>query len=309
MKKLTTLILSFCALISFAQDEILLNQNYSSPLTVNPAFAGSAGEPRLNLNYFNYRPALGFKNMRYTAATDQYIDKIKGGIGLIVSNFIYDDGYYKCNSGALVYSAYIPITDNLIIKPAIQVEFGEKFIDTNMFTQNPYTDDIDGNKRGFFNFFAGFILYSEKYFGGVAVYNITEPLIGFHSKTYSETVLPRRYNIHGGVNLFTESKVKITPTARVEVIEDFVLYRISCTAALNWYRLGLGYERSGIMHYENYHILLGFVHKKIAFGYNYVLYVSQLRNQNIGSHEISFTMLFGKKDKTPEIICPVINGM
>ena len=91
MKKLTTLILSFCALVVFAQDEIILNQNYSSPLSVNPAFAGSAGRTRVAVNYFNQYPGTGSTNVKSSVSADHYFGKIKGGIGIIASSFVAED--------------------------------------------------------------------------------------------------------------------------------------------------------------------------------------------------------------------------
>src|SRR5437879_1863948 len=58
-------------------------QFYANPLYLNPAFAGSAHCPRINLNYRNQWPALAGQFITASFSYDQQISSLSSGIGLM----------------------------------------------------------------------------------------------------------------------------------------------------------------------------------------------------------------------------------
>jgi len=56
----------------FAQDPEF-TQFYANPLYLNPAFAGTARCPRVNLNYRNQWPAISGTYVTYSASYDQHL--------------------------------------------------------------------------------------------------------------------------------------------------------------------------------------------------------------------------------------------
>ena len=65
--------------------DVSFSQFYSSPTQTNPAFCGDKEYPRLALNYRNHIPALNSTFVSYSVFYDQYIEFIKGGIGVHTS--------------------------------------------------------------------------------------------------------------------------------------------------------------------------------------------------------------------------------
>ena len=70
---------------AFSQDP-QFTQFYANPIYLNPAFAGSNGCPRFNLNYRNEWPSLSGNYVTYSASYDQYFKNISGGIGVIATH-------------------------------------------------------------------------------------------------------------------------------------------------------------------------------------------------------------------------------
>ena len=102
------LLLAVCLLTSIdsnAQDPAF-SQFYANPLYLNPAFAGAApkGAPRTNLNYRDQWPGIGRTFITTSVSYDKHIDKIGGGLGILVMNDRSGDGNIQLNSASLIYS-------------------------------------------------------------------------------------------------------------------------------------------------------------------------------------------------------------
>eukprot|EP01041_Mallomonas_annulata_P040073 gene40073-63899_t len=69
----------------FAQDPTF-TQFYANPIYLNPAFAGSSGCPRFNMNYRNEWPSLSSNYVTYSASYDSYFKGISGGLGIIATH-------------------------------------------------------------------------------------------------------------------------------------------------------------------------------------------------------------------------------
>src|SRR5262245_8045525 len=90
LKKVLQILLSFgccCTLLLPVHDvkaqDPHFTQFYANPLYLNPAFAGSAHCPRINLNYRNQWPALQGQFITASVSYDQQIPSISSGIGLL----------------------------------------------------------------------------------------------------------------------------------------------------------------------------------------------------------------------------------
>src|SRR5947207_14303438 len=83
-KKLFYLFVLIVAGLQVRAQDPQFTQFYANPLYLNPAFAGSAHCPRINLNYRNQWPALQGQFVTASFSYDQQIPSISSGIGLIV---------------------------------------------------------------------------------------------------------------------------------------------------------------------------------------------------------------------------------
>jgi hypothetical protein len=75
----------FCAGKLHAQDPTF-TQFYANPIYLNPAFAGSNGCPRYNVNFRNEWPSLTNNYITSSASYDQYFKNISGGFGVLATN-------------------------------------------------------------------------------------------------------------------------------------------------------------------------------------------------------------------------------
>ena len=102
------LLISICVFTSFdtkAQDPAF-SQFYANPLYLNPAFAGAApkGAPRTNLNYRDQWPGIGRTFVTTSVSYDKHVDKVGGGLGVLVLNDRSGDGNIQLNTASLIYS-------------------------------------------------------------------------------------------------------------------------------------------------------------------------------------------------------------
>jgi hypothetical protein len=87
-----SLIASFCVSINYnavAQD-YKFSQVFSNPLLINPAYAGSLGHSRVSVSYRNQWEG---EDVTFSAAYDQHIPKLSGGVGLQYISENYLNGY------------------------------------------------------------------------------------------------------------------------------------------------------------------------------------------------------------------------
>lgn len=303
---------------SYAQDPEF-TQFYANPVYLNPAFAGTYRCPRVSLNYRNQWPSIKDAFVTYSAAYDQHVEALSGGIGVLITSDQAGAGTLTTNSASLIYSYQLPITREFSIQAGAQVTYTEKKVDWDELT---FGDMIDA-RRGFvlntnevFNneparypdFSVGALGFSEKFFGGFAVHHITEP----DEKLLPDgaSPLPRKYTLHGGAvipirvagvekGLFSPNIMYRSQGGSNQINFGFYGTRGPIVGGL-WYRQLFNNSDSFIA-------LIGFYQETFKVGYSYDITVSPLTNKSGGSHEISFTMQFScrkKKVKWRTARCP-----
>jgi type IX secretion system PorP/SprF family membrane protein len=144
----------------------------------------------------------------FNASYDQHYEKIGGGIGLMATYDRAGAGLLTTTSFSGVYSYVLPINKVFFLRGGLQASFVNKAIDHSKLrfgdqihptqgfvlpTQEPKADA----SRVFPNFAAGLLAYSEKFYAGFAMHNITEPVQSFYSN--NDGIVPRRYTVHAGV--------------------------------------------------------------------------------------------------------------
>jgi len=118
MKQFIKLLGTLCLLLLFtntanAQDPSF-SQFYASPLYLNPAFAGAGpdGCPRATLNYRDQWPGIGRTYVTTSAAYDQHINALGGGLGILIMNDRSGDGNLMTNHASLIYSYHLEVNKN-----------------------------------------------------------------------------------------------------------------------------------------------------------------------------------------------------
>jgi len=291
-------------------------QFYANPLYLNPALAGTATCPRVVLNYRNQWPALSGNFVTTSASYDQYVEAVNGGLGFYVLTDNAGRGTLRQFSINGIYSYQLALSDKVSMVAGFQASYFQRNLDWSQLT---FGDQIDP-RRGFIfesqdqerggkvdnvDFSSGFVIFSETFFGGVAVHHLFEPN---ESLIVQEAPLERRYTVHAGAKLPLGKDIKgntdtyISPNVLYQQQYDFQQYNVGLYIQKGpliggvWYRLE-----------DSFIILLGVETDQFKTGYSYDLTTSRLTTQTAGSHEISFAFNFAckpKKKKFRAIKCP-----
>ncbi len=316
------LAVAICAACSFfvvpelsAQDPAF-SQFYANPLYLNPALTGTKKCPRVSLNHRNQWSALSGTFVTTSASYDQYVEAVSGGLGFYVLNDNAGRGTLRSFSINAIYSYQIALSDQVQMVAGFQGSYFQRSLDWGSLT---FGDQIDP-RRGFIyetqdtprggvvdnvDFSSGIVIFSETFYGGVAVHHLFEPN---ESLIVAEAPLERKYTIHAGATFKLnkdfqgESDASLSPNILVQQQFDNVQYNIGLYAKKGplilgaWYRIG-----------DSVIILAGVETDRFRVGYSYDLTTSGLTTQTGGSHELSFAFNFNckpQKKKLRAINCP-----
>ena len=294
--------LFFLSLVLNAQD-IQFAMPYSSPLYFNPAFAGSSGCGRVTGEYRNQWPNISGNYISSILSIDQYIKKIHGGFGI---NYFHDGaglGTVRNNRISGIYSFRIPLFKNkCIIQSAIEGGYAQRTLDWSKLTfGSPQNGFVYGDKLkevvSYPDFSSGILIYSEKFYGGFAIHHLNEPE---ESILYNESRLPKQYTAHAGANIrFKNSGKEITlsPSLLYFQQQNYRNLALSCAAQRGLLVLGLRYRND-----DNMIGSIGFRVKSFRIAYSYDLTISKLGIVAAGSHELSLSVFFNRKNVPSEFL-------
>jgi type IX secretion system PorP/SprF family membrane protein len=301
----------------YAQDPIF-TQFYSNPVYLNPAFAGSNKCPRIVSNFRNQWPGFSGDFITTSLTYDQYVDKIKGGLGVILMSDQVAKTL-KSNEASFVYSYHQHLSRKFTLNFGIQGTYISKSVDRSNLTFG----DMIHPRRGFvlstqdvinyapvdiFDFSAGILGYTDKFYVGFATHHLTEPSFSYIS-TNNTSFLNRRYTAHAGTeislnskSLFLEEEKSLSPSVLFIKQGDFqqlnfgLYYRKGNYVVGAWYREG-----------DSFIVTAGMNTKLLRIGYSYDLTTSQLGVYSGGSHEISIALKLycaPKKKSLRAMSCP-----
>lgn len=303
----------------FGQDAEF-TQFYANPLYLNPAFAGTARCPRINMNYRNQWPALTGTYVTYNVSYDQHFDGIQGGVGLLVTSDKAGEGIIGTTNYGGIYSYQLNISREFSIRAALQASFIQKTLDASRLTFGDMIDkkygfiyqtsEVTEPSRQYPDFSAGLLAYGSKVYGGIAVHHLTEPPEGFIVQ--QQGVLPKKITVHVGAmlpldkNTRTSSATYLSPGVLYQQQGKFQQLNLGLYVAKNPLVGGIWYRHA----FENPDaliVLLGVQQGMFKFGYSYDVTVSKLASSSGGSHEVSFSIQFEckvKRKKFRKMICP-----
>ena len=302
-----------------AQDPAF-SQFYANPLYLNPAFAGTNECPRVSLNYRDQWPGIGRTYITTSASYDKHISSIGGGLGIMVAQDRAGAGNLKTNHFALQYSYRLKVNNQFAVKAGfeasyrmIQLDWSDLTFGDMIHPQDgfvyPTQEDIANNatSKGFPDFSAGLLGYSENLFLGFAVHHLTMPDQGF----ISESQLPSRITVHAGGNLvinrFSHNAITISPNFLYQKQSEFQQFNYGIYAKKGPIVGGL-WARNSLTNFDSFILMIGVIQEAFKFGYSYDITLSDLKLSNtLGAHELSFTIFMPCKTKSKSfstINCP-----
>jgi len=331
-RRILLMVFTISALSANAQDPEF-TQFYAAPVYLNPAFAGSARCPRVALNYRNQWPALAKTYITYAASYDQHIDALSGGLGLVVMNDKAGEGTVSTTNVSAIYSYQLNVSRTFSIKAGLEATYVQKKVDWDKLTFGDMIDPRYGfvyqtqevrpnETKSFADFSAGILLFSSKFYGGVAVNHLTQPDEAFIVEGGSQ--LPMKITGHVGAMLpvggNTNYRYKQDRDEGTYISPNVLYVQQGTANQINlgiyilkspivgglWYRASFNAYNSFISS-DSFIALVGIQRGIFKFGYSYDITISKLSNATAGSHELSLGLQFGckpKKKRFRTISCP-----
>ena len=306
------------------------SQFYANPLYLNPALTGAEICPRAILNYRNQWPGLAKSFVTYSASYDQYVNKLHGGVGVMVNMDNAGDGILKTTQASLIYAYSLQASENLFINMAVQGTFMQKSLNWDLLK---FGDQIDP-QQGFIpgvptaevppdnssvaqaDFSAGLAFgWKGILHGGLGVNHLTEPDLAFYSENTNK--IPMKITGHLGVNINleeggmgfsedSEPKFYLAPNLLYQQQGDF--HQLNAGVYIIRLPIVIGtWFRHNFENADAIIVLAGFNYKNLKIGYSYDITLSKLKSNTGGSHEISLAWQFNcieKKRKLRAINAP-----
>lgn len=302
-------------------------QFYSSPLYLNPAFAGADMCSRVSLTYRNQWPGIYKTYKSYLLGMDHYFESSNIGIGLLLGSDVAGSGNLRTTIIDPMIAYQAKLTKKLIMRAAVQpgVEMRSiNFSDLTFGDQiarggNVPSVETPAQSKTFFDIGAGILFYSAKYWGGASVYHINKPdesLMGIGDAT-----LPVKYSAHGGAKFLLneeekdQEQMKYLSTVfnyrrqnKFDQLDVGVYYTQNIITFGLWYRgLPIKHYKPGYANNDAVALILGVKTKKVNIGYSFDITISKLAGFTKGAHEVTLGYRFcqPKKKKNKLVIpCP-----
>lgn len=297
--------LLFNSILLVAQDPHFSQYN-TSRIYTNPAFTGTDSTLVLATGYRMQWPNIGGGYNTFYFSADQYVHFLRGGFGI---NILRD----AVANGALITSRvdincaphFELFKHKLVVQPAISIGIFKKTIDWSRLT---FGDQIDA-RRGFvyntnevqrqsgkygIDFSAGLLVYTNKFYGGLAAHHLTQPDEGLRGVSK----LPMRITMHTGANLsFNTENFTLSPNILYAKQQDFQIFLPGISAKYKWAVFGLSYRNQ-----DAFIINAGFQNRFLKIAYSYDYTVSKLTNKATGgTHEIQLAWFLHYQKKVCRI--------
>lgn len=301
----------------FVAQDPTFTQFYANPLYLNPAFAGSHGCPRVNLNYRNEWPSLSSNYVTYSASYDSYFKNISGGIGVLATHDQQGQGTINTSNLGLIYSFHLKVNRKFSMLFGAKAAWTQKFLNWDKLTFGDMIDERKGfiyqtgdirnnGSRGFFDASAGMVGFSKKFFFGFAAHHLNRPN---ESMIQGESKLPIRYTAHAGADIQIGNKSRfatktyIMPNVIFQYQRGFMEMNIGTYVRYGNFQAGVWYRNK-----DAFILTLGINTGTMRIGYSYDVTISKLNNGvSGGSHEVSLGLNLKCKDKSIQfktLSCP-----
>ncbi|MFO7657151.1 MAG: PorP/SprF family type IX secretion system membrane protein [Bacteroidales bacterium] len=300
LKYLLTALIVSSVNISYSQDAIL-SQFFSSPIFLNPAFAGTSEGYRLVLNYRNH-PLNEASNFSFiNVSGDAFIPELYGAIGLMV-NSDYQGGMTWKNQIAATYAYHLQVSRDWHINFGAQAGYLRRDLFWgNLEFADPSQPPPENHWKHTADFATGVLAYSDFIYGGFAAHHLTRP----KESWFGEERLPIKYTAHIGFNIeprknrrantlrydyFISPNIIFQSQGRFQRINYGLYAGIASVMAGVWFRQDLKNHNAIVF-------LIGFTQQNLRFGYSYDYSLSGFTNRTHGVHEISLAFDLIREDQ------------
>jgi type IX secretion system PorP/SprF family membrane protein len=297
------LLIAMTVTLSCKGQDADFTQYLSTPVYLNPAFAGYDGCTRFAASYRNQWPKISGNYQSVNASFDQYVRPFRGGIGI---NFQYDNaaGTFENYSLGVTYAPVFRLfKKKLVISPALEMGWRRSTINWDNLMFGDMIDPRYGfvyetyivpqkNTSDVMDFQLGLLLSHHNFVYGVAFHHVTQPDVGFTGVS----ALPWKITAHATYVGRISNHFRISPTFIYMKQDDFEMFLPSLAFEFWKVRLGAGF-RTSITNFDSVNFMAGYSFGRFSLGYSFDLTVSSLGMQSGGSHEGHVAVRFNCKNK------------
>ena len=344
-KRILTIIAGIVAVCScntlYAQDP-QFSQYYQAPLYLNPGFTGITPQQRLVSNYRIQWPSLPQAFATYAFSYDIFVDELRSGFGVQVMVDKMGSAGWRTTTAGLLYSYKVKLTKKIVFSPGLYFGYGTNGIDRSKIrlgdgleyetADKAYSSlDEDVNKKlgkqSYFDFNAGFLVYSRTLWIGAAFSHMNQPnlsVLGDVSRLPMKTAIHAgaRLNLRGGTrkglkaDYLTPSFIYRMQGSSFSQLDLGLNYHIDPVSIGVWYR-GKPFQKTVIntVAQDALIMTLGMYFKNLSVGYSYDFTISEMQTASGGAHELSLIYEFtakplrrNSKKKYGLIPCPTFNS-
>ena len=287
------------------------SQFFNSLLYLNPAYTGSAHQPRISLAYRNQMPALGSPYVSYYASYDQPVKALQGGLGVNVLNDVQGPALNRI-SADLMYAYFLALNPEITIHAGFQASYCHRFLKRSELvlpddiTTGTTTENLGDMSKGYPDFAVGFVGFTRNAYAGISMHHLAKPDLSMGQS--ERQPLPRKLCVHGGMYFSLYEKklgrevLKINPNLvylhqagfrQVNYGMDIIYKNIYAGA---WFRHSLDFAMNAFT------VHLGYDHDYFRFGYSHDFNVSRSWRsmQNMGAHELTFLLKLENKRRSSD---------
>jgi type IX secretion system PorP/SprF family membrane protein len=235
---------------------------------------------------------------------NQYIQKIRGGIG---AYSIYDnagDGTLKSLLFSLVYAAHIEIK-NIVIQPAFEAEYRTRHLDWDKLTFGDLIDPRYGfaspppsavkpsSTQSFFDCGTGLLCYTKRLYAGFSIAHLMEPEESF-TVPRSGSTLPMKFSYNAGAIFHSgDSDLwSFNPDIIYLKQRDFEEWLVTMSVKYTCWKAGLGVRKGDAVI-----LFFGVQPGRLSASYSYDITTSSLGSTAGGSHELALSYRIINKTK------------
>ncbi len=328
-------------LAAFAQDP-QFSQYYMAPLYLNPGFTGLVPQQRATFNTRIQWPSLPQAFVTSSASYDIFVPELRSGFGLMATTDKMGSAGWRTTTASLLYSYKVKLSKKIVFSPGLSFGYGSNGLDRSKLRLgdgleyqkgDEYFSIDDAVKKlgssSYFDFGAGFLIYSKLFWFGAAFSHINRPnlsvlndvsRLGMKSTFHAGLKIPLGGGNprpgSSGVDYLTPSLIYRVQGNTFSQFDIGVNYHIDPVSIGVWYR-GKPWEKSVInsVSQDALVLTLGLYFKSLTIGYSYDFTLSELQTASGGAHEVAVVYQFvskpvrrSVKQKYRLIPCPTFNS-
>lgn len=280
------------------------SQFYANKLYLNPALAGSEPYARLSTSYRNQQPMLNRAFVSYSLSYDTYVESMSGGIGFLLLKDDEAHGLLNTINVSAMYSHYLKVRPNFVVRTALQVSVIDKRINTNKIILPGQIDGLTGQITGEtlyidktsntkLDFSFGAVAYVGMFYGGIALHHLSQPNLNFVSDS---TRLDMKMTFHAGAEImltkdkYAARKWSLAPAVLFQKQGEFTQMNYGLYVNKGTLVGGIWFNQAFNLEYDSVIIMAGIVTEAFRISYSYDHTVSDLSQVNSGAHEISISI-------------------